>query len=473
MNELLKIKYKIHIINKKRYYEFGMTSPLTFLNETVPYFFKYKNIEIYSSAWNKMTIEILRALDNMSPKTEEELLNIHYHWTKTDIFSKAKRTNYSPFKNLYLNTNHTSTHAMMNIQGLLEAYNVPLDECFFLLRRHIVVEPAEVKENIKTETIDIFSKYLKLKGINNERIGKIINNFSVINNTLSKVSPGYNDFFLFDDYCYFTNYKFKVIKYLEKRAYSDLDKNYRIVKRCLEYLDDFYKNREVYDYLVANEINKSFIDLIGNEIVVLFNSLNSNVILSGKLYARIRMLYPEEVSKIGLLNNSKVIYLLAKTYYANRYYFKEPFISKDKNPNLNNDEIIYAYAYSLDEITVLKLNQYIDKMHLKKLDNYLQFFNNLADDYVQVEESKLIKKENLDINSNQLDEIKKELLYYLESFGNLQSELYFSYNILPAISIDWNKYLLLGLCRSYFSDIIAVKYLGKQYKRLEFILSLK
>ncbi|WP_373435832.1 hypothetical protein, partial [Metamycoplasma equirhinis] len=88
-----------------------MSEMLPSLEDTVPYYFKYKDIEIYSSAWNKMTLEILTAIDNISPKTDEELLNIHYYWTKTDIFSVDKRANYTPFRNLYLNTNHTSSHA--------------------------------------------------------------------------------------------------------------------------------------------------------------------------------------------------------------------------------------------------------------------------------------------------------------------------------------------------------------------------
>ena len=50
MNDELINKYKIRIINGKRYYEFDMTSGLTFLDETIPYYFKYKDIEIYSSA---------------------------------------------------------------------------------------------------------------------------------------------------------------------------------------------------------------------------------------------------------------------------------------------------------------------------------------------------------------------------------------------------------------------------------------
>ena len=185
-----------------------------------------------------------------------------------------------------------------------------------------------------------------------------------------------------------------------------------------------------------------------------------------------RMMHINELINLGQLNNPKDIYRLANTYYSKKYYFKEPFISKDKNSNLSNDEIIYSYAYTLDEISVLKLNQYADKMHLKKLDNYLQFFEDASDDYVQIDESKMVKKEKLDIDPDVLERIKNELKYYIDSFGNVDSETYAGYNALPSLNVGWNKYLLLGLCRTYFKEMISIKYEGKQYKKISFNLSL-
>ncbi|MGI6701251.1 MAG: hypothetical protein ACOX3U_02120 [Christensenellales bacterium] len=111
-------------------------------------------------------------------------------------------------------------------------------------------------------------------------------------------------------------------------------------------------------------------------------------------------------------------------------------------------------------------------MHLKKLDNYLQFFDDIKDDYVQVEEAKLIRKDMLDIDTVKLSNIKNDLLFYLDSFGDIDSESYNGYGSLPLIGITWNKYLLVGLCRSYFTNEILIKYDGKQYKKITYKLSL-
>ena len=152
--EDIKLKYDMHFIDGKRYYEFDMRTDLPLLEETAPYMFQYKNITIYSTSWKKMTLKILSAIDTLKPKTDDELLSIHYHWTKTQVFSRTKRTNYTPFRNLYLNTNHSSTHAMMNIQGLLKEYDIPLGECYFLIRRHFVAEPKEVRNIIREKQLD-------------------------------------------------------------------------------------------------------------------------------------------------------------------------------------------------------------------------------------------------------------------------------------------------------------------------------
>ena len=237
-------KEKTHFIKGKRYYEFDMTEPLPILEETAPYLFRYKDIEVCSMSWNKMTIGILTEIDNRNPKTEQELLSIKYDWTKAVIFSKTPKTNYTQYKGLYLNTNHTSTHSMMNIQGLLRAYGIPLSECFFLIRRHFVSEPEELKKAIREKTISEFAKFLKNIDLNEKQVSTVISNFTIINQYLCKVSRAYDDFFLFDDNQGFISYKEYVLKYLrDKKHYSMADARYRVISNCLEYLDRFYKHR--------------------------------------------------------------------------------------------------------------------------------------------------------------------------------------------------------------------------------------
>ena len=464
-------KYQIQYVNGKRYYQFDLNNPLPILENVVPFYFQYRDIEIYASAWNKMTIQILTALDEIFPKTEEELLNIKYFWTKTEVFSRIKKTNFSSYKNVFVNTNRTSTHSMMNIQGLLKEYNIDFNECFFLVRRHPSAEPKDARDYYRCKTMKTFKKSMEFKKLDVKRIDNIIGNFTVINKILSTISRGYDDFFLFDDYYCFKSYKIKTIDLAKKKFPSNL-KIVNIFKRCLGYLDDFYKNIDFYKKIDNIELSNTFIEKLGEEIEFLFNNQHLNAILSSKLYSRMLITHESEMNKLGELNNSNDLYRISVVSYSSKYYFKEPFITQEKKSNISNDELIISYAYSLDEFTILKLNSYIKKMHLKKPNSYLDFINACSDEYVQIDNDKLIRKQKLDISKEILEKIKRDLAYYIENFGPIYSKTYVGYSSLPKFGLRWNKSLLLGIIRSFLNNKFKIKYKSNSYKKLEYTIDL-
>ena len=79
-------KYKIHVINGIRYYEYNVDEKLPLLDNTIPYYFKYNDIEIYDNRWMMMALKIVQELDKRNPKTDDHLLNIKYSWSKTEVF---------------------------------------------------------------------------------------------------------------------------------------------------------------------------------------------------------------------------------------------------------------------------------------------------------------------------------------------------------------------------------------------------
>lgn len=240
-------KYDLFVKNNKRYYKFDMTTELPSLENTIPYCFKYGNIEVYDSSWNRITVKIAEELDKLNHKEESFLLSLKYGWSKAEVFSTSPRINFLPFKSIYLNTNHTSTHAMMNIQLLLKAYDVNASECIFIIRRHPVAEPKEVRDHFKSVNIAGFRRCLAFRGFKQESIDTTVNNFNFINKLLCLVSPGYDDFFLFDDYTYFCVYKAKVIE-KAKIQFVYKEKTLKAIITTLNRLDDYYKNERFYDY---------------------------------------------------------------------------------------------------------------------------------------------------------------------------------------------------------------------------------
>lgn len=464
-------QYKIIYINGKRHYYFDIAEKLPLLECTIPYKFKYKEIEIIDSAWTSISLKILTELDKRNPHDRNWFLNLKYSWSSSVVFSETKRTNFVKFKDLYFNVNHTSTHAMMSIQCLLNAYGVNLKECEFIIRRQHVAEPEECREYFANKTISEFKNALKFRNYSDEYINKVISNFGVVNALLKEVSIGFDNFFLFDDLMYFQNYKIKTIEKARIKYFSS-HKNVEIINKLLEFLEDFYKHRGFYKALTDKTISSELKATIQKEIQFLFESLCTVNIADTKLFARMNLIHPCLMEQLDEMNNVSDFFLIAKELLGKRYYFKNSIISMNKDSFLNNDGIIKMYAMSLEEITITNLNEYADRMHLDKLDNYLKFINECGDKFVQVSMERMVRKDILNIKEDKIDKIKQTLTYFINSFGVVNSINYCGYSSLPEIGAKWNKYLLLGIVRSYLRDIFKIDYIGDTYRTLEFKISL-
>ncbi len=459
-------KYNIRYFNNKRCYKYDLSNEIMVLQDTIPYLFEYNGIQIFEHAWNRLTVKLLEALDSINPIPVEQLLLLEYSWSKTPVFTREKRVNYSAFKDIYVNTNHTATHAGMNIQLLLETYGVDPKECNFYIRRHPSAEPPEAREYYRKETEIAFRKFLSQKGKSEKSIDITVGNFNVINKYLAQGSTGFDDFFLFDDYWYFTNYKIKTLDYVNAKYNGT--KNQKATQKCLELLDEFYKHRDFYTCFYNLDISEEFRDTLIKEIEFLFKNLKSNIISTSKLYARMSMLHSEEMENLGELNNQSDFYTLVELLLSDDYYFQKPFISNDPDLSLENDDILMNYAFSLEEFSSKTIRDYANKMHLKPLHSFVDFMETCSEYYVQIDADKMVSKEHMDIDNNVLEKIKKELSYYLKSFGTIDTSNYADYSSLPSLSFAWNKYLLIGIVRTYFSDEFVVKSSGGSFKTAEY-----
>ena len=464
-------EYGLIFIDGKRYYKFDMSTDLPSLENTTPYLFKYQNIEICENSWGKMTLEIVKALDKIHPKDRYYLLELEYPWSKTEVFAPRRRTNFAPYKNIFLNTNHTSTHSMMSIQFLLEAFDVNPSECSFIIRRLPAAEPVPIREYLRNKIIKEFTSCMVFRGFSEKRINTTINNFKVINRLLKCVSSGYDDFFLFEDYLTFYNYKLSVINYSEK-SFFEKQSYVKATRRALDRLDDFYKNKEFYNKITKIDFGLNFRETLKDEINYLFDSLNTKVITCGKLYSRMAIVHGDLLNKLGEYNNSSGLYKMVKAFFGEDYFCKNPFISADKDVQLNNEEIIKSFIYENEEITISKINDYVSKMHLKNASNYIQLFDDISDDYVQVNQDKIVKKDVLALKSDYLDLIKKVLSFDINSFGDIRGDFFADYDSLPNVGFTWNKYLLLGIVRSYLQNTFQICYSEGTYKTFDFCLKL-
>lgn len=468
-------KYRIHIIDGRRYYEYRVDEELPSLENTIPYQFKYRDINVIDSRWNQFSLKILCELDARDPKPDEYLLGLRYGWSKTDVFSREKKTNFVKFRDIYLNANHTSTHSLMSIQRLLLAYGVNLSECFLLIRRHPVAEPPEVREYLIDLGKKGFAEFLSLKGFSADGIAKILKNFDIINAILAKASPNFDNFYLFDDYYYFINYKSKTID-KARRIYWKNEKNVQILKKYLGYFGDYLKNKETFGILGQTAVPVEFKHVIKEEITKLFSLLKTSIIVAEKLYARIRILHGDKLAECSNLDSARMIYEYARLNFGGLFYFSYPYISKIPiSPGITNDEIVSGYARSLDQFTVQDLTEYTDKMQIGHVDNYFSFLSAFSDEYLMVAPGTMKKKSLVDVDDEYLLKLCRHLSFVISSFGAIDSRTFQGYASIPRLPMfdHMDKFLLFGLIASYLTAKFDLRCFGGKYNDFDYQINLK
>lgn len=211
----LERKYRIVYIGGNRYYNQDLAERQYNYENTIPCYFSYKEVEIYNKAWKNMLCEIVKALDSLHPKSQQELLEIVPDWSKSAIFSDRKKSNHIPFKGIFINCNHTALHAMWTIQLILNKYNIPLEECEFIIKRSPKAEPSEVRDFIRNQTISSFIAYLKSINKEDDKIERILKRCEYINKKLlPRFANSYDDLFLIDDRQTLQNCKSKILAIL-------------------------------------------------------------------------------------------------------------------------------------------------------------------------------------------------------------------------------------------------------------------
>ncbi len=466
----LKDKYKIHVINGHHYYEYALDTETPVLTDTTPFYFECDNIKLYPTGWTNLVFDVLKILDSLNPKTKEELLSYELWWSKQKLFSETKNSNHRMYRDLYINLNHTATHSFMMLVNILEFYDVDLKSCLLLISRHHVCEPKEVKEYYHNEAVKGFKKALKSIGLDVFKANHIINNFETINGLLHEISPGFTDFFLFEDEFAFFNYKTKTIEYAQTK-YITSPKSAGAIEKCLNYLDSYFADKEFFDNNDL-KLSEDFIPILSKEIQYLFDSLKTTTISIDKLYSRMMLLHYDKMKELGTSSNRNVLFSIAKLGLRRTYYFSKPFISLSKETALSKEQMIKEYAYSKDSFTLSELKQHAKKLNITFLTNIQQFAEDIADDYVSINEDKFVRKSSFIITDSDLEKIKDEIDFYINSFSNIDSETYKGFSSLPTLVYPWNKYLLLGIINSFLREHYAVENSGSTYSALNFKVTL-
>lgn len=228
-----------------------------------------------------------------------------------------------------------------------------------------------------------------------------------------------------------------------------------------------------YVYIEYKNISIEDITKIQNCIEGLFKSLNETVITSRKIYSRLRLFNPELVEKLELRNGHIELYYIIQNIFKNDYYFSRPFISKEKDFANTFDEIIESYLSKLDDFTISDIQNYIDRMNLRNCPNWSEFIKRNSDEFVWINMERMVRKEKMYIQSSILEYIKRIITVYIDNMKCIDTRTFNAYSNFPKVGFEWNKYLLIGIIRTYFDNLFDVEATELTYKISDYIIRRK
>ena len=132
--------------------------------------------------------------------------------------------------------------------------------------------------------------------------------------------------------------------------------------------------------------------------------------------------------------------------------------------------LIKEYAQSLEMFNHEKIQNYIQRMNIGGLYSYLTFMEDMSDDYVQINMDTMIRKDKFKITNEQIQRIEKLIDLILDNYKCISTENFNGYAMLPKLETPWNKYLLIGIIRSFLDEKFQVENTVNSYNKTEFII---
>lgn len=218
--------------------------------------------------------------------------------------------------------------------------------------------------------------------------------------------------------------------------------------------------------VITEDTIKEFKEFIDN----VFNLLGTDVTSSRKIYARLSITNRNLLDRLKIAQDNFSTFSLIKYLFKGQYGFNRPIITKDVNSDINSYNVIVNYIQSLDTFNLKTIKNYVAKMNIRGLYSYLSFMEDMSDEYVQYNIETMIKKDKFDISINELVQIDNLLKLMIERFNKIDTTSFSGYMMLPKLKYHWNKYLLVGIIRSYFPNEYEIENTSNFYDQTDFII---
>ena len=95
--------------------------------------------------------------------------------------------------------------------------------------------------------------------------------------------------------------------------------------------------------------------------------------------------------------------------------------------------------------------------------------DDLSDEYIQVNKDSMIRKDELSLTNEQLQKIDNFMELLLKN-KEIKTDDFDGYFMLPRLTRGWNKYLLVGIIKTYFREKYDIQSTSNFYDKTDFII---
>ena len=227
---------------------------------------------------------------------------------------------------------------------------------------------------------------------------------------------------------------------------------------------------------ISKNVNRDDLDKIANElynfILDILKDVNCEMISLNIVSSQLRIFKKDLFIKLKIDNDIDSLSNFIRKNLGGKLYVSKPFVSI--NPVRSSIDVTCDYLRTLDEFDKKNFDDFQNKIGLATHKSFELFIDKLSDEYVRVDVTKMIKKEIFALSDDLINTLSKNFNLFFRNNDLLDTSKFKAYAMFPKINdYQWNKYLLVGIIKTYFIDSYTVDNYGKTINDMNYIIRRK
>ncbi len=225
-------------------------------------------------------------------------------------------------------------------------------------------------------------------------------------------------------------------------------------------------NRDEYIYADKLNLEKSTITNL-KEFIDKHLTENEMVVSSKKLFGKLYYEEPNLLKMLPYINNQFGLFSLIKHFFCDEYFYRRPKIAKSKEAL---EDQLKIYILTLKDFDKKTVEDFLNNRGLRSIYSYLDFIEEMSEDFVQISRDKMIRKDCLDISDYSLNIIENIVNGLLKFKPNIEVNDIRNFSTFPKLPVIWNQFVLVGIIRSYLEDKFGIKNDSAMYDSVNFTI---